>query len=185
MSWFVMAVGLLVLWRSVGWLCRLARRRTWSVAAPPLRRRPRRHRRLGDARRRRLAAKQARELAAMLASGWSRHAVAHLSDGVVLGAGEVPLQRGATDFSVWATRSTWLSRSRMRGWGRRAETSTAEVSVSGWQEHGEVTWLVTSAGLYGRIKDGESFSIWWARLDTLEVDLDRDQVVLGADDGST
>ena len=110
MNWLVMAVGLLALWRSIGWLSRLARRRTWSVSAPALRRRPCRHRRLGDARRRRLAAKQARELATMLASGWSHHAVAHLCDGVVLGAGEVPLQCSATHFWVCATRSTWVSR---------------------------------------------------------------------------
>jgi hypothetical protein len=107
--------------------------------------------------------------------------VAHLSDGVILGTGEVPLQRSTTHFSVWATRSTWLSRSRVLGWGRRAENSTGEVSVSGWQDHGEVTWLATSPGLCGRAKDGEMFSIWWARLDRLEVDLGRDQVVLGTD----
>ena len=125
--------------------------------------------------------KRARELAAMLADGWSHRVVAHLSDGVVLGAGEVALQRSATNFSVWATRSTWLSRSRVRGWGRRVESSTGEVSVSGWQDHGEVSWLTTSARLWGRAKDGEMFSIWWARLDRLEVDLGRDQVVLGTD----
>ena len=82
---------------------------------------------------------------------------------------------------VWATRSTWLSRSRVVGWGRRAENSTGEVTVSGWQDHGEVGWLATSVRLYGRARDGEIFSIWWARLDTLEVDLDGGRVVLGTD----
>ena len=172
-----MAVGVLVLWRTIAWLVLLAKRRTWSVAAEPLQRRPRRHRRLGDATRRRVAVKRARELVAALAQGWPQDPAAHLSDGVVLGAGEVALQRSKTHFSVWATRSTWLSHTRVRGWGRHAESSTGEVSVSGWQEHGEVTWLVTSARLYGRAKDGEIFSIWWARLDSLEVDLDTDRIV--------
>ena len=176
-----MAVGVLILWRTIAWLVLLAKRRTWSVSAEPLRRRPRRHRRLGDATRRRVAVKRARELVAALAQGWPQDPAAHLSDGVVLGAGEVALQRSKTHFSVWATRSTWLSHTRVRGWGRRAESSTGEVSVSGWQEHGEVTWLVTSARLYGRAKDGEIFSIWWARLDNLEVDLDTDRMLLGTD----
>ena len=83
--------------------------------------------------------KAGRELVATLAQGWPQDPAAHLSDGVVLGAGEVALQRSTTHFSVWATRSTWLSRTRVRGWGRRAESSTGEVSVSGWQDHGEVT----------------------------------------------
>ena len=125
--------------------------------------------------------KASAELVAVLAQGWPQGPAAHLSDGVVLGAGEVALQRSTTHFSVWATRSTWLSHSRVRGWGRRAESSTGEVSVSGWQDHGEVSWLVTSARLYGRARDGEIFSIWWARLDSLEVDLDIDRIVLGTD----
>jgi hypothetical protein len=70
LSWFVMGVVLLVLWRTIAWLSRLSKRRTWSVAAPALRRRPRRHRRLGDATRRRVAVKRARELVAALAQGW-------------------------------------------------------------------------------------------------------------------
>jgi hypothetical protein len=176
-----MGMGVLVLWRTIAWLSRLAKRRTWSVAAPALRRRPRRHRRLGDATRRRAAVKRAREVVAGSAQAWPRDHAAHLSDGVVLGPGEVALERSKTHFSVWATRSTWLSHTRVRGWGRRAESSTGEVSFSGWQEHGEVTWLVTSARLYGRAKDGEIFSIWWARLDGLEVDLDTDRMFLGTD----
>jgi hypothetical protein len=99
----------------------------------------------------------------------------------MLGAGEVTLERSKTHFSVLATRSTWLSHTRVRGWGRRAETSALVVNVSGWQDHGEVTWLATSARLYGRAKDGEIFSIWWARLDGLEVDLDTDRMFLGTD----
>jgi hypothetical protein len=181
LSWFVMGVVLLVLWRTIAWLSRLSKRRTWSVAAPALRRRPRRHRRLGDATRRRVAVKRARELVAALAQGWPQGPAAHLSDGVVLGAGEIALQRSKTQFSVWTTRSTWLIQTRARGWGRRAESSTGEVSVSGWQEHGEITWLATSARLCGRAKDGETFSIWWARLDKLEVDLDTDRMLLGTD----
>ena len=176
-----MAVGVLVLWRTIGWFLQPAKRRTWSATSPPLRRRPRRHRRLGDERRRRASAKSARELVATLTIGWSDDPVAHLSGGVILGAREIAFQRSTTDFSVWATRSTWLSRSRVRGCGRRSESSTGEVSVSGWQEYGEVTWLVTSARLYGRTKDGEIFSIWWARLSNLEVDLDTDRLLLGTD----
>jgi hypothetical protein len=184
LSWFVMAGGVLILWRTIAWLVLLAKRRTWSVSAEPLQRRPRRHRRLGDATRRRAAVKRARELVAALAQGWPQDRAAHLSDGVVLGAGEVALQRSKTHFSVWATRSTWLSYSRVRYWGHCAESSTGEVSVSGWQDHGEVSWLATSARLYGRARDGHVFSIWWARLDSLEVDLDGDRLVLGADDWS-
>ena len=100
---------------------------------------------------------------------------------MVLGAGEVALQRSKTHFSVWATRSAWLSHSRVRYWGRRAETSTGEVTVSGWEDLGEVSWQVTSARLYGRARDGEIFSIWWARLSSLEVDLAGDRVLRGSD----
>ncbi len=179
MSWFVMAVGVLALYRTIAWLVRLAKRRTWSVAASPLRRRPRRHRRLGDARHRRMGVKSARELVPVLANG-PQSSVAYMSNGVILGVGEVLLQRTTSHFSVWATRSTWLSRSRVRGLGRRAESSTGEVSVSGWQDHGEVTWLVTSARLYGRARKGEIFSICWACLDSLEVDLEGDRVTFGS-----
>ena len=169
-----MAVGVLVLWRTIAWLVPLAKRRTRSVAAPPLQATtsspPTAWRRNATAAGRKASG---RTRCRVLANGWSQDPVAHLSDGVILGAGEVALQRSETHFSVWATRSTWLSHSRVRGWGRHAESSTGEVSVSGWQEHGEVTWLVTSARLYGRARDGEIFSIWWACLDSLEVDLDR------------
>jgi hypothetical protein len=69
LSWFVIAVGVLVLWRTITWLLRLAKRRTYSVEAAPLRQRPRRHRRLGDRMRRRAAAKRAQELVDVLANG--------------------------------------------------------------------------------------------------------------------
>ena len=177
-----MAVGVLVLWRTIAWLL------TAGEDGGPGRWQPSR---FGDG----LVATDTSatqcggapqqsgraELIAVLANGWSHDAVADLADGVVLGAGEVALQRSTTHFSVWATRSTWLSHSRVRGWGRRVESSTGEVSVSGWQDHGEVSWLATSARLYGRARDGEIFSIWWACLDSLEVDLAVDRVVLGTD----
>jgi hypothetical protein len=179
--WFVMAIGVLVFWRTMGGLWRLAKGRGRSVATQPLRRRPGRHRRPGDTRRRRVAAKRARHLVAMWAGGWPHDPVVHLSDGVVMRAGEVPLQRGTTHFWVWATQSTWQSHSQVRGWRRQVHCAMSEVSLSGWQERGPVTWLVTSARLYGRARNGETFSIWWACLESLEVDLVADRVVLGAD----
>jgi hypothetical protein len=81
----VIVVGVLVLLRTITWLLRLTTRRTWLVADPVFRQRPRRHRRLGNGRRRRVAAKRARELVAALANGWSHDPIAHLSDGAIVG----------------------------------------------------------------------------------------------------
>ena len=127
MSWFVMAVGVLVVWRTIAWLWSLAK--TGGPVDPPLRRRPRRHWHPGDTIRRRAAAKRARQLIAVLANGLSHDPVADLADGLILGAGEVAIQRSTTHFSVWVTRSTWLSHSRVR-WGRHVESGTSEVRIS-------------------------------------------------------
>lgn len=37
------------------------------------------------------------------------------------------------------------------------------MTASGWQDHGETDWLITSLHLAGRIHpDGQPTSIWWA-----------------------
>lgn len=133
----VIVVGLLVLVWALGFACRQSRWR-WMLApgGPPVRRRVRRHRRrIGDARRHRLAEERARRLVVDLMTGRSG-LVANLSAGVVLRPGEVAWQSTQTRLATWTTRPVWVSRSRVTWLGRRAESIGQEAAVSGWQEHG-------------------------------------------------
>jgi hypothetical protein len=183
--WFI--VGLLVAWRLISWV-RRARGDGWEQALGARssrcrRRRPRRHRRLGDARRRRMAREQARDLVAVLASG-GHDPLVHLAAGVVLEPGEVAWQRTTARLAVWRTESTWVTHSRVSWWGRRAHSVGREATTSGWREHGSIDWLITSARLVGRAPgSGELISIWWAGLSGVQVDLGLGVVKLEATNG--
>lgn len=176
--WIV--VGLLLLWRIVA-LSRRWRRPDWTgtMGARP-RRRPRRHRRLGDRTRRHLAREQARELAVVIASD-SRDPVAHLSAGVVLEPGERAWQESTARLSVWGTEATWVTPSRVSWFGRRAQTSGREATISGWRDCGRIDWLITSERIVGRLgRSGELISIWWGGLSNVQVDLDAEVIRLDA-----
>jgi len=177
-------VGLLVVWHAITWYQRRRRPlRASALAGPPLLHRPPRHRRLGDRKRRREAAVAARGLVAMLAAG-SHDPVAHLVAGVVLQPGEVPLTHARACLATWDTQAAQVTRSRVQGWGRRFESATRQVAVSGWQDHGDVAFLITSLRLVGRNHpDGELLSIWWSGLAGIQVDLHVDTLHLDGVNG--
>jgi len=114
----------------------------------------------------------------MLAAG-GHDSVAHLCVGVVLQPGEKAWVQARARLVTWETQSAQVSRSRARWWGRRVEGAAQEVTASGWQDHGEIDWLITSLRLVGRVhSDGELLSLWWNGLAGIEVDLDVDTVHL-------
>jgi len=174
--------GLLVAWRITS---SVRHRRAWGQRSGglPSRRRPCRHHRPGDAKRRRLARKQARDLVGTLFAGGHDRLV-HLAAGVVLEADEVAWQRSMARLSVWSTESSWVTQSRVSWLGRRAHSASREAVVSGWRDHGRIDWLITSARLVGRAPgDGELISIWWAGLSGIQVNLDAEVIRLDAANG--
>lgn len=184
MTAFVIVVALPMVWRAATWV-RRRRAPSWEqlLGGPPLHRRPRRHRRIGDRRCRREAAEAARALVVVLAAG-GHDSVAHLGVGVVLQPGERAWVQARARLVTWETQSAQVSRSRARWWGRRVEGAAREVTASGWQEHGEIDWLITSLRLVGRVhSDGELLSLWWNGLAGVEVDLDADTVRLDGVNG--
>jgi hypothetical protein len=165
--WWVV-LGLLA-WRLAAW--RRRRHRQPDLADDRLRRRPRRAHRLGDRRRRRAAADEARALVTRLASDVPVQGV-ELAAGVVLQAGELAWLRSTTHLSVWVGKALWVTSSRSSWLGRRAESVGASRVRAGWRDEGSVDWLVTSARLVGRrSRTGELLSIPWASILGLEVDL--------------
>jgi hypothetical protein len=181
---FVIVVALLMAWRAVTW----ARRRvgpSWeqSLGGLPLHRRPPRHRRVGDRRRRRDAAEEARAIVAMLSAG-GYDPVDHLDVGVVLKQGEAPWAQARARLATWETRAVQVAASRVRWGGRRVDSTAQEVVASGWQDHGDIDWLITSLRLVGRTRpDGELISIWWSGLAGAQVDLAGDAVHLDGTNG--
>jgi len=123
-----------------------------------------------------MAREQARDLVAAFASGGhdpGHDPVVHLAAGVVLEAGEVAWQRSVARLAVWSTETSWVTRSKVGWLGRRAQGVSREAVVSGWREHGNIDWLITSARLAGRAPaSGELISIWWAGLSGAQLDLD-------------
>lgn len=182
MFWIVIGLGLT--WRMIlAW--RRRRGRDWEqrISAPRLARCPRRHRRPGDPRRRRAAVAQASELLQALAAG-RYDPSAHLEAGVVLRPGEVSWGRSKARLWVWSSASAWAWRSRASWWGRRAHGAGRQSVVSGWRDHGDIDWLVTSARLVGRAPgSGELISIWWTGLDGVQVDLHDEVIRLEAANG--
>lgn len=63
--------------------------------------------------------------------------------------------------------------------GRRAHGAGREAVASGWRDHSDINWLITSARLGGPDQQlgrvvlvlCEPISIWWAGLGSLQVDL--------------
>jgi len=181
-SVFWVVIGLLVAWRITSWV---RRRPAWEhrTGGAPSRHCPRRHHRPGDAKRRRVAREQARDLVGTLAAG-GHDPVVHLAAGVVLGPGEVAWQRSMARLSVWSTESSWVTRSRVSWLGRRVHSTSREAVVSGWRDHGGIDWLITSARIAGRVPaSGELISIWWAGLSGVQVDLDEGVIGLDAANG--
>ena len=181
---FVIVVALLMAWRAGAWV-RHRGLSSWerSFGRPLLHRRPRRHRRVGDRRRRRVATEQARAIVAMLAAGG--HApVAHLDIGVVLQPGEAPWGHAQARLATWETQAVQVAASRVRSGGRRTDSAAREVTVSGWQDHGEIDWLITSLRLVGRTHaDDELVSIWWSGLAGAQADLVSEAVHFDGNNG--
>lgn len=181
---FVIVVALLMAGRAVTW----ARRRgapSWerSLGDHPLHRRPRHYRRVGDRRRRRDAAEEARAVVAMLSAG-GYDPVAHLDVGVVLKPGEAAWAQAQARLATWETQAVQVAASRVRWGGRRVDSTARKVVASGWQDHGDIDWLITSLRLVGRTRpDGELISIWWSGLAGAQVDLAGDAVHLDGSNG--
>lgn len=120
---------------------------------------------------------------AMLAAG-GHDPVAHLDAGVVLQPGETPWGHAQARFATWETQAVQVARSRVRWDGRRVDSTLREVTASGWHDHGETDWLITSLRLVGRTHDdGELISIWWSGLAGAQVDLPSDAVHLDGNNG--
>ncbi len=180
----VIIVALLMAWRALAWVRRRGAS-SWgrSLDAPTLHRRPRRHRWVGDRRRRRAATEEARAIVAMLAAGRCDPG-AHLDVGVVLQPGEMPWGHAQAGLATWQTQAVQVAASRVRCGGRQIDSTAREVTASGWQDHGEADWLITSLRLVGRTDpDGELISIWWSGLVGAQVDLASDAVHLDGSNG--
>jgi hypothetical protein len=122
-------------------------------------------------------------LVAVLAAG-GHDPVAHLGAGVVLQPGEMPWAQARSRLATWDTHVARLSRSRVGWWGRRVDSAAREVTTSGWQDHGEIDWLITSLRLVGRTQpDSELTLIWWSGIAGLLVDLDAETVHLDGNNG--
>lgn len=133
MTAFVIAVALLMAWLAVAWLRRW-RASSWERSlGPSLHRRPRRHRRVGDRRRRRAATEEARALVAMLTAGGC-DPVAHLDVGVVLQPGEMPWGHAQARLATWQTQAVQVAASRVPWGGRRVDSTARQVAASGWQD---------------------------------------------------
>jgi hypothetical protein len=178
---FVIVVALLM---AVAWVRRRGAS-SWkrSLGGSPLHRRPRRHHRVGDRRRRQDASEEARAFVAMLAVG-GRDLLAHLHTGVILQAGETPWAHAQARLATWETQAAQVAASRVRWGGRRVDSTGREVAAGGWQDHGELDWLITSLRLVGRTQaNGELISIWWSGLAGAQVNLAGDAVHLDGSNG--
>jgi len=118
---------------------------------------------------------------AILAAG-GHDPVAHLDVGVALQVAETPWAQARARLATWETQAVQVTRRRVRWGGRRVDSAAREVTAAGWQDHGEIDWLITSLRLVGRAQaDGELISIWWSGLAGAQVDPAGDAVDL---DGS-
>ena len=127
-------------------------------------RRPRRRHRPGDWHRRRLANAQARGLMAALASSPPEPS-GRTAVGVALRSGETAYGRTTARLETWSTTTTWVTDTWSRRWGHRARSVTRELTVGGWRDNGEFTWLLTSARALGRsVRSGELVSMPWVPL---------------------
>lgn len=182
---FAIAAALLMAGRAVAWMRHRAAP-SWEQSrdgAPLLHRRPPRHHRVGDRRRRRDAAEAARAIVAMLAAG-AHGPVAHLDVGAVLRPGETSWGRAQARLATWETQAAQVARSRVRWGGRRIDSAAREVAGSGWQNRGEVDWLITSLRLVGRTHaDDELVSIWWSGLAGAQADLVSEAVHFDGNNG--
>lgn len=120
---------------------------------------------------------------AMLAAG-GYDPVAHLDVGVVLQPGEAPWAGAHARLATWETQAVQATTSRVRCGGWRVDSTAREVTASGWQDHGEIGWLITSLRLVGRTHaGGELISVWWSGLAGAQVDLAGDAVHLDGSNG--
>ncbi len=109
---------------------------------------------------------------------------AHLELGVVLQPGEMPSGPSPGSSGHVGDRAAQVAAGRVRWGGRRVNSTAREVTASGWQDRGEIDWLITSLRLVGRTHaDGELVSIWWSGLASAQVDLAGDAVHLDRSNG--
>jgi hypothetical protein len=67
----------------------------------------------------------------------------------------------------------------------RAGHVTRETT-EGWMDCGEVTWLITSQRIVGRLPaSSEMISVWWSGLAGVKLDLDQDRIILNGVNGWT
>ena len=85
---------------------------------------------------------------AVLAAG-GQDPVAHLGVGVVLQHGETPWAQARARLATWDNHVAQVSRRRVRWWERRLDSVVRQVTASGWQDNGDVDWLITSLRLVG------------------------------------
>lgn len=96
----------------------------------------------------------------------------------------MPWAHARARLATWDTQVAQVSRSRVwrRGWW--VDSVARGVSVSGWQDGGEIDWLITSLRLVERTQpDSELTSICWSGLGGLQVDLEADNVHLDKNNG--
>ena len=93
-------------------------------------------------------------------------------------------QQSKARLETWSTASAWVINSHVSWWGRHAKSTTRQVAVDGWRDHGEFRWLLTSARAVGRsFKGGELVSIWWASVAGAQVDVRSEFVTLNTTNG--
>jgi len=103
---------------------------------------------------------------------------------VALQVAETPWAQARARLATWETQAVQVTRRRVRWGGRRVDSAAREVTAAGWQDHGEIDWLITSLRLVGRAQaDGELISIWWSGLAGAQVDPAGDAVDLDGSNG--
>ena len=63
---------------------------------------------------------------------------------------EVVFQQSKARLESWSIASPWVIDSHVSWWGRHVKSTTRQVAVDGWLDHGEFRWLLTSARAVGR-----------------------------------
>jgi hypothetical protein len=87
---------------------------------------------------------------------------------------------------VRSNQAAWAAYTRLSWPGWRAKNVTRDTAMGGWQDCGEIEWLITSERVVGRLlASSEMISVWWSGLAGVDIDLESDRIVFNGVNGWT
>jgi hypothetical protein len=88
--------------------------------------------------------------------------------------------------TVRSNQTAWVAYTQVSRWGRHAHNVSREIPSRGWEDYGEIDWLITSQRIVGRLRaSSDMMSVWWSGLAGFEIDLHDDRLTLNGANGWT